>query len=141
MTRRPTLLALLNTAILALAACSSGGSSAAPAASAAPGASAPASSGSTGGGATCTTSTAAATVQVSMKDVAFAPASVTAKVGDVIGFTNNDSVDHTATLDDGSCTTDTLKNGQSGALTISAAGTYPFHCKIHPNMTGTITVS
>ena len=140
MTRRPTLLALLITAVLALAACSSGGSSAAPAASAAPGASAPAASGSTGG-ATCTTSTAAATVQVSMKDIAFAPASVAAKVGDVIGFTNNDSVDHTATLDDGSCSTDTLKNGQSGALTISAPGSYPFHCKIHPNMTGTITVS
>ena len=76
-----------------------------------------------------------------MKDIAFSPSNVQAKVGDVIGFTNNDSADHTATLDDQPCSTDTLASGQSGALTISAPGTYPFHCKIHANMHGTITVS
>jgi plastocyanin len=151
MTRRPTVLALLATAILALAACSSNGASApaasvappasaAPAASVAPASAAPASSGSTAG-ATCTTSTATATVQVTMKDIAFAPSSVQAKVGDVIGFTNDDSADHTATLDDQPCSTDTLAKGQSGALTFSAPGTYAFHCKIHSNMHGTITVS
>src|SRR4051794_25804041 len=153
MTRRPMILTLLAAVALVLAACSSGAPavsaalpSVAPAASQAPASQppaaseAPASSGSTGG-ATCTTSTAAATVKVTMKDIAFAPSSVQAKVGDVIGFTNEDSAPHTATLDDQPCTTDTLATGQSGALTFSAPGTYAFHCKIHSNMHGTITVS
>ena len=59
----------------------------------------------------------------------------------MIGFTNKDSVGHTATVDDGSCSTDTISNGTTAALTFTAAGTYPFHCKIHPSMKGTITVS
>jgi len=80
-------------------------------------------------------------VPVTIQNFAFGPAAITAKVGDVVGFTNKDSVNHTATLDDGSCTTDSLSNGATGALTFTAAGTYPFHCKIHPTMKGTITVS
>jgi plastocyanin len=117
----------------------------APAVSSAPAASAPetsaaASTGGGGGGA-CTASTGTPTVPVTIQNFAFGPAAITAKVGDVVGFTNKDSVNHTATLDDGSCTTDSLSNGATGALTFTAAGTYPFHCKIHPTMKGTITVS
>jgi plastocyanin len=58
-----------------------------------------------------------------------------------VTFTNNDSAPHTATLDEGSCTTENLNQGDSGGLTFNAAGSYPFHCAIHPDMKGTITVS
>ncbi len=88
------------------------------------------------------TAGAASTVKVSIKNFAFSPEPVTAKVGDVIGWTNNDSAGHTATLDDGTCTTDTIASGTTQALVFSAPGTYPYHCSIHPTqMKGTITVS
>ena len=96
-------------------------------------ASAPASAAASGA---CSATTDAGTVKAGM-DIARSARTIEAKVGDVIEFTNSDNVAHTATLDDGSCTTANLGKGTSGALTFSAAGTYPFHCKIHPDMTGT----
>jgi plastocyanin len=99
---------------------------------------------STAGGAACAPAAAGATaaVKATIKDFAFSPEPVTAKVGDVIGWTNNDSAGHTATLDDGTCTTDTIANGATGSLTFTAAGTYAYHCKIHPTqMKGTITIT
>ena len=51
------------------------------------------------------------------------------------------TIQHTATLDDNSCSTDPLAGGAIGMLTFSAPGTYPYHCKIHPTqMMGTIVV-
>jgi plastocyanin len=114
-----------------------GTSSAAPAASAAASAAAPSSAGS----AACSVSTATPTVAGSMQNTAFNPTTIQAKVGDVIGFTNKDSIQHTATLDDMSCTTGIVAGGATAALTFTAAGTYPFHCEIHPNMTGKIEIS
>ncbi len=138
MNRRP-LVTLAAAVVLVLAACSSGGATAAPSAavSAAPSveASAPAA------GAACSESAAAGEVAVSIEGFAFSPADITARVGQTITFTNGDSAPHTATLDDGSCTTPNIAGGASDALTFTAAGTYPFHCAVHPNMKGTITIS
>jgi len=73
---------------------------------------------------------------------AFSPATITAKVGDVVTWSNNDSTGHTATMKaDGSCTTPTIAAGSTGSIKFTAAGTYDYFCKIHPNMTGQITVS
>jgi plastocyanin len=142
---------------LALAACGSGSSispvaSAAPATASAPStapSAAPASAGAPsaaggGGSAACAVAPAgtAPTVTVTMKNFAYSPEPVTAKVGDVIGWMNNDTTPHTATLDDNTCTTDTINVGASGALTFSAPGTYAYHCTIHPAiMKGTITIT
>lgn len=77
-----------------------------------------------------------------MSGFAFVPATVRAKVGDVIAWTNGDSAPHTATLkDDPACTTANLGTGESGGLTFDAAGSYPFFCKIHPDMKGTIEIT
>ncbi len=120
---------------IALAACSSSGSSSAPAG-------APAASGAAPSAASaCTVSTDAGTVEVAIKDFAFSPAQISAKVGDVVAFSNGDTTGHTATLDDGTCTTGTIGAGTTAALVFSAPGTYPFHCAIHSSMKGTITVS
>jgi len=78
---------------------------------------------------------------VSIADFTFDPAEISASVGQTVSFTNSDSAPHTATLDDGSCTTATLSTGLAGGLMFSVAGTYPFHCKIHTSMKGTITVN
>ena len=95
-----------------------------------------------GGGAPCAPSSTAGTVAVKIANFAFDPAQVSAKVGDTVTWTNNDSTGHTATVDSNdTCTTVTLENGASGGITFTQAGSYPFHCKIHPNMTGTIEVT
>lgn len=127
-------------AVLLLAACSSSGATTAPSV-AAPSAEASAASSPAAGGAACAQSAAAGQVAVTIKDFAFGPADIQAKVGDTITFTNGDSAPHTATLDDGSCSTGTISPSSSDGLTFTAAGTYPFHCKIHSQMKGTITVS
>ena len=138
MSRRP-LSVLGMTALLTLSACSSAGAStAAPSQAAASPSASP--SASTAAAGPCAPSSAAATVEVAIAEFAF-PSTIDAKVGDVIGFTNKDSAPHTATLDDDSCTTDNIAQGASAGLTFSAAGDYPFHCRIHPNMVGTIKVT
>jgi plastocyanin len=126
-------------ALLALSACaSSTGGTAAPAAtapSAAPAGSAPAAA---GGG--CSTSSEAAAVTVNIQNFAFDPPEVTAAVGETIGWTNADAAPHTATTDDGGCDTGNIAQDASAGLVFDAAGTYPYHCNVHPNMTGTITI-
>ncbi len=141
------LLVLTMTAVLA--ACSGGGgASAAPPATEAPASQAPASEapvasepagGAAGGG--CAPSTEAGVVEVDIQNFAYSPAAVEAAVGETITFTNRDEAPHTATLDEGDCSTESLGQDATGGLVFDAAGTYPFHCRIHPNMTGTITVT
>lgn len=128
--------------ILVLAACSSGGATTAP--TAAPAASVEASaeaSAPPAAEAACVKSAAGGEVDVSVEGFAFNPADIAATVGQTVTFTNGDSAPHTATLDDGSCTTPNIATGASEGLTFNAAGTYPFHCNVHPDMKGTITVS
>jgi plastocyanin len=139
------LLALGASTALILAACSGGGTSATPAPEAsgpAPAASEPAASEpAAGGGGTCTAGEEAGTVQVTIEGFAYSPGTITASVGDVIAFTNKDAASHTATLDDGACDTGGISADGTKSLTFSAAGSYPFHCSIHPDMKGTIEVS
>jgi len=120
-------LAVATIAVMALAACSSGA-----AATGTPGAAA---------AAACATSTAAGTVTAGIKDFAFDPTAVSAKVGDVITWTNNGAASHTVTVDNQSGCDSTVAAGATTSLTFSAAGSYPFHCKIHSQMTGTITIT
>jgi plastocyanin len=141
--RHRALIGLATGGLLLLAACSSSGATTAPSAAASaapPAASAPAAS-APAAGAVCSESAEAGQVAVAVADFAFSPADIAAKVGQVITFTNGDSAPHTATLDDGSCSTGTIAPGTSDGLTFTVAGTYPFHCKIHSSMKGTITVS
>jgi len=127
--------------IAALAACSAsqtGGSPQASAQAPSPGASA----GGGGGAAACAAAPAGgtATVTVEIKDFKFSPQPVQAKVGDVVGWTNGDSAPHSATMDDGSCSTDTISQGATGLLVFNKAGTYTYHCKVHPTQMKDFTV-
>jgi plastocyanin len=57
---------------------------------------------------------AAASGGVSIQGFAFHPGSMTVNVGDTVTWTNQDSAQHTATANDGSFDTGTLRRGQSG---------------------------
>jgi plastocyanin len=144
--RKSKLSVLLGAALLVLSACTSGGTaspSSAPASNpaASPASASAAASGGGSGAAACAVGSTTGTVAATIKNFAFSPNPVTAKVGESITWTNQDSAPHTVTLDDGGCTTDRIASGTSATLTFSAAGTYPFHCSVHPNMKGTIQVN
>jgi plastocyanin len=72
----------------------------------------------------------------------YAPAEVTARVGQLVEFTNVDPDEqHTAELDDGACGTDYLTNGQSDDLIFKRPGSFGFYCLVHgTTMAGTITI-
>jgi plastocyanin len=139
--RRLALPLLATLALAALTGCGGGAtptpsSSSAPPPAAASGPAASTAAGSPASAAACATAPAgaAATVNVSIKDFKMNPSPVQAKVGDVVAWKNDDSAPHSATMDSGSCDTDTLTPGSSGMLVFTAAGTYTYHCKVHAAM-------
>lgn len=79
---------------------------------------------------------------VSIAGFAFNPATTTVTKGDIVVFTNNDSVQHTVTSDTSAFTGGTIAPGMQLTLMTAnlAPGTYAFHCSIHPSMHGTIIV-
>jgi plastocyanin len=85
-------------------------------------------------------SVAAADQTVTMESLQFQPATVTVEVGDTVTWSNADAVPHTATADDGSFDTGTISGGASASHTFTTAGTFAYHCEVHPTMTGTVVV-
>lgn len=77
---------------------------------------------------------------VGIENFAYSPSTITVKVGDSVTWTNKDGVGHSATADDNSFNTGVLSQNQSGSVTFSKAGTYPYHCSVHPSMHGTVIV-
>jgi plastocyanin len=82
----------------------------------------------------------AANIGVDIAGFAFSPQTVTVHVGDTVTWSNADAQSHTATADNGSFDTGTISGGSSKSVTLSAAGTFAYHCKIHPAMTATVVV-
>jgi plastocyanin len=124
---------------IALAACSGAATTSnAPAASSGATA-APASAAS----AVCNKATTKGSIEVEIEDFTFKTEPIQAKVGDTITWTNKDTTPHSAAPDNNpECATDTLNQGSSGSITYTVAGTYAYHCAIHPTqMKGTIVVS
>jgi plastocyanin len=87
-----------------------------------------------------TGATAARDKSVSIEGFAFQPPSVSVTVGDTVTWTNQDSEGHTASLDDGSKSTELLGQGESGSITFTEAGTFGYFCRPHPGMRGTVVV-
>ena len=78
---------------------------------------------------------------VTIADFAFGPAELSVAAGTTVTFVNNDSAPHTATADDGSFDTGEIPPGESATVTLDTAGTFAYHCEIHPSMTATLTVT
>lgn len=77
---------------------------------------------------------------VSVEGFAFNPASIQVNVGDSITWTNQDAAPHTVTADGGSFDKPLPASGGTATITFNTAGTFPYHCTIHPNMHGTVVV-
>src|SRR2546423_10466312 len=72
----------------------------------------------------------------------FSPNPIQITVGSTVTWTNATGPTHTATSDTGAWTTGNIASGgTSAAVAFPTAGTFPYHCAIHPTMTGTVIVS
>lgn len=66
---------------------------------------------------------------------------VTVSPGGQVNIVNNDSVEHSVTSDTSGAFSQDVEANEKGKLTApSQPGEYPFHCKYHPNMHGTLIV-
>jgi len=96
--------------------------------------------GTTGG----TTPEATETNAVDIQNSAFSPSNITVKKGSTVTWTNKDSLQHTVTPDDETAefkASNSLSRNESYSVTFNTAGTYTYHCDLHPDMTGTVTVT
>ena len=72
----------------------------------------------------------------------FSPNPIQITVGDTVTWTNNAGLTHTATSDTGAWDTGNLAPGAtSSAVAFPTAGTFSYHCAIHPSMVGSVVVS
>jgi plastocyanin len=79
----------------------------------------------------------------STSDFRFNPAVVNVAVGTTVVWTNHSSlgIAHTTTSDTGMWDSGNLAPGQSFSFTFTSAGSFAYHCTIHPFMHGTVNVS
>ncbi len=114
--------------------------------------------GSTSGGSTPTPTQAGSTptatpsgptkaiaIDTSTGNFGFNPATITIKVGTTVTWTNTTGAPHTVTSDDGTSfdsniNTPISANGGTFSFTFTKAGTFAYHCQIHPSMKATIIV-
>ncbi len=81
-------------------------------------------------------------VDVQMKDTAFKPAQVTAKVGQTVKWTNEDAFAHNVKAEQGeNFKSQNFTQGGTYSYKLDKAGTISYVCTIHPGMKGTITVT
>jgi plastocyanin len=98
-------------------------------------------SGSTGPSAT--TGGSGGAVEVTMKNLAFSPTAVHAKVGQTVEWVNDDTPAHNVTYVSGPKFTSsgTLDQGAKFSVKLTQAGTIHYFCSIHPFMKATIVVT
>ncbi len=87
---------------------------------------------------------AGVTADVSIVGFAFSPASVNVTANTIVKWTNNDATTHTVTstavpaneaFDSGN-----VAQGGTVCFKFTTAGSFSYHCSIHPFMTGAVTV-
>lgn len=88
--------------------------------------------------------TVAKTIQVvadASNGGAYNPSSATVSVGDTVKWDwTDDSAQHSVTEDNGKFDSGLQSKGQSFTFKFTSAGSYKYHCSVHPQMLGTITV-
>jgi len=80
--------------------------------------------------------------QISIKDFAFTPASLSIEVGDSVTWTNGDGAAHS--IKSGGQTFDSpdkIDQAKSFSFTFTTAGTFTYICGIHQYMKGTVVVA
>jgi plastocyanin len=71
---------------------------------------------------------------------AYNPGDLTIAVGTTVTWTNADVVSHTSTSDATGWNSGVIAPGGQFSFGFPAAGTFSYHCAIHPGMVGTVVV-
>jgi plastocyanin len=80
--------------------------------------------------------------EVFIQNSAFSPTTITVAANTAITWTNNDGMSHTVTSDTGNeLNSGNIPANGTWSHTFTAAGTYPYHCTIHPTMTAIVVVN
>ena len=78
---------------------------------------------------------------ITISNFKFSPSTLRVQGGARIKVANDDGAPHTVTADDGhSFDSGTVNPGASTTISAPAAGTYSYHCTIHPFMKGKLVV-
>jgi len=79
---------------------------------------------------------------VTIQNMAFIPDTLSIKTGTTVTWSNMDEVTHTVVELNGMFSSGNIAPGQTYSYSFPAAGTFTYHCTIHPMMkTGVVIVS
>jgi plastocyanin len=70
----------------------------------------------------------------------YSPSSLTVSVGTTVTWTNGDSTAHTVTSDTNLFDSGSIPPNGHFSYMFPNAGTFRYHCTLHPGMTGSVTV-
>lgn len=82
----------------------------------------------------------ATTPTITVQNMAFSPRSLGIPLGSTVTFAFRDPIAHTTTSNQGFWNSGPKTNGHDYVLYVGASGTFSYHCAIHPDMTGSLTV-
>lgn len=84
------------------------------------------------------------TITVSIAGFEFVPSTISVNAGDTVRWVNDDAPPHKVVADSPSnipgLESGMLNTGDSFSFTFNSAGTFGYHCQVHPSMKGTIIV-
>ena len=78
---------------------------------------------------------------VKIANFEFGPTTITVPVGASVTWTNTDDDAHSVVADNKAFRSAPLDTGDSYTFTFAAAGTYGYHCGLHPQMVGKVVVT
>jgi len=79
--------------------------------------------------------------KVNIQNFSFSVASLSIASGTMVTWTNNDNTAHTVTADDGSFDSGNIAPGHTYSRTFASAGSFSYHCSIHPMMKAAVVVN
>lgn len=80
--------------------------------------------------------------EVEIEDFAYRPDTIVVPAGTIVEWKNRDGVGHTVTSDQaGLFDSGVLQPDERFSHRFDVPGVYPYHCSLHPSMTGTVVVS
>lgn len=78
---------------------------------------------------------------VKISGFAFSPSEIKIKSGESVTWINEDNAPHAIVSNSGNeLASDSFSKGKSYIHTFNSAGTYEYHCSIHPSMKGKVIV-
>ncbi|HJR62605.1 MAG TPA: cupredoxin family copper-binding protein [Gemmatimonadaceae bacterium] len=87
-----------------------------------------------------TTAARGATIDATIRRMAYAEPRLEISAGTTIRWKNEDQVPHTVTADDGSWNSGLIAPGATWSRTFDEAGSFGYHCTPHPFMKGAVVV-